>query len=117
MDRKERERLIAMYRDGYRVVVEALHGISEALYRAQTEKAGGESAGGPQGPKSDGDVVDAVCERNRPHERARASVDTPDDPVEGRGEPDGAALHGDVGQARGGHGQRLRHAPRAHPCR
>jgi DinB family protein len=28
MDQNERERLIAMYRDGYRVVVEALHGIS-----------------------------------------------------------------------------------------
>jgi len=28
MDQQERERLIAMYRDGYRVVVEALHGIS-----------------------------------------------------------------------------------------
>jgi molecular chaperone DnaK len=38
---------------------QALHGISEALYRAQTAKAGGEPAGEAQGPKSDGDVVDA----------------------------------------------------------
>jgi hypothetical protein len=29
MDAKERERLIALYRDGYRAVVEALHNISE----------------------------------------------------------------------------------------
>ena len=29
MDRKERDRLIALYRDGYRAVVEALHNITE----------------------------------------------------------------------------------------
>jgi hypothetical protein len=29
MDRKERERLIALYRDGYRAIVDALHGASE----------------------------------------------------------------------------------------
>ena len=29
MDRKERDRLIALYRDGYRAVVEALHNVTE----------------------------------------------------------------------------------------
>lgn len=29
MDRKERERLIALYRDGYRAIVDALHGATE----------------------------------------------------------------------------------------
>jgi molecular chaperone DnaK len=37
---------------------QALHGISEVLYRAQTAKAGGEAAGS-QSSKGDGDVVDA----------------------------------------------------------
>jgi hypothetical protein len=35
MDRKERERLIAVYRDGYRAVVEALHGATEAQLAAK----------------------------------------------------------------------------------
>ena len=35
MDRKERERLIALYRDGYRAIVEALHNITEEELAAQ----------------------------------------------------------------------------------
>jgi molecular chaperone DnaK len=37
----------------------ALHGISEALYRAQSAKAGGEAQQPGQGSRPDGDVVDA----------------------------------------------------------
>lgn len=35
MDRKERERLIALYRDGYRAVVEALHNATEEQLAAR----------------------------------------------------------------------------------
>jgi hypothetical protein len=35
MDAKERERLIALYRDGYRAVVDALHGASEEQLSAK----------------------------------------------------------------------------------
>jgi hypothetical protein len=35
MDTKERERLIAVYRDGYRAVVDALHGATEEQLRAK----------------------------------------------------------------------------------
>ena len=35
MDRKERERLIALYRDGYRAVVEALHNATEEQFTAK----------------------------------------------------------------------------------
>jgi hypothetical protein len=39
MDAKERERTIALYRDGYRAIVEALHGASEAELAAKPEPA------------------------------------------------------------------------------
>jgi hypothetical protein len=35
MDKKERDRLIAVYRDGYRAVAEALHGATEAQMTAK----------------------------------------------------------------------------------
>ncbi|HJR58397.1 MAG TPA: DinB family protein [Vicinamibacterales bacterium] len=35
MDKKERERLVGLYRDGYRAVVEALHGADEAQLAAK----------------------------------------------------------------------------------
>ena len=35
MDRKDRERMIALYRDGYRAVVEALHNITEEQLAAR----------------------------------------------------------------------------------
>ena len=39
MDAKERERLVALYRDGYRAVAEALHGMTEDQLAAKPDPA------------------------------------------------------------------------------
>ena len=44
MERKERERMIALYRDGYRAVAEALHNATEEELGASPRRASGPRA-------------------------------------------------------------------------
>ena len=44
MDHSERDKLIALYRDGYRAIVEALHNVTDEEMAAQPAPASGRRA-------------------------------------------------------------------------